>query len=104
MLGTVGVVDIIAKQFTPFNLSILVVLAVLCLPLTSGDTALRALRMVVADALNIDQKPLKNKLIIIVPSIILIYMCLFFAKSYSNQFGGTTNIMILAYYFINLHP
>ena len=87
MIGTVNVVDIIAKTFAPFNLSILVVLAVLCLPLTSGDTCLRALRMVIADALNLDQKPLKNRLIIMIPSIIVIYFCLFLAKVYSSQFS-----------------
>ncbi|MBQ2644172.1 carbon starvation protein A [bacterium] len=87
MIGTVNVVDIIAKNFTPFNLSLIVVFAVLCLPLTSGDTCLRALRMVVADALNLDQKPLKNRLIIMIPSIIAIYFCLYYAKVYSSQFS-----------------
>ena len=95
MIGTVGVVDIIAKQFTPFNLSLVVVLAVLCLPLTSGDTALRALRMVVADALNLDQKPLKNRLLILVPSMISVFLCLFYAKVYSNQFSSLWQYVML---------
>ena len=95
MIGTVNVVNIIAKEFTPFNLSIIVVLAVLCLPLTSGDTALRSLRMVVADALDLDQKPIKNRLIIIVPSIIAVFLCLFYAKVYSNQFATLWNYVML---------
>lgn len=95
MFGTVNVVNVIAKQFTPFNLSILVVLGVLCLPLTSGDTALRALRMVVADALDLDQKPLKNRLVIIVPSMITVFLCLFYAKVYSNQFASLWQYVML---------
>ena len=95
MIGTVNVVNIVAKEFTPFNLSIVVVLAVLCLPLTSGDTALRSLRMVVADALDLDQKPIINRLIIIVPSIIAIFFCLFYAKVYSNQFALLWNYVML---------
>lgn len=95
MVGTVNVVNVIAKQFTPFNLSVVVVFAVLCLPLTSGDTALRALRMVVADALNIDQKALKNRLIILIPSIISVFLCLYYAKSYSNQFASLWQYVML---------
>lgn len=87
MIGTVNVVDVIAKTFTPFNLSIIVVLAVLCLPLTSGDTCLRALRMVVADAIDLDQTPLKNRLLIMIPSIAAIFFCLYLAKVYSGQFS-----------------
>ena len=95
MVGTVGVVDIIAKQFTPFNLSLVVVLAVLCLPLTSGDTALRSLRMVIADALNLDQKPLKNRLVILVPSMLCVLFCLYFAKVHSNQFSALWQYVML---------
>ena len=95
MIGTVGVVDIVAKQFTPFNLSLIVVLAVLCLPLTSGDTALRALRMVVADALDLDQKPLKNRLLILVPSMLSVFLCLFYAKVYSSQFSSLWQYVML---------
>lgn len=95
MVGTVNVVNVIAKQFTPLNLSLIVVFAVLCLPLTSGDTALRALRMVVADALNIDQKSLKNRLIILVPSMISVFLCLYYAKSFSNQFASLWQYVML---------
>ena len=95
MIGTVNVVNTIAKEFAPLNLSVIVVLAVLCLPITSGDTALRSLRMVIADAFDLDQKPIKNRLIIIVPSIIAIFLCLFGAKNYSNQFATLWNYVML---------
>lgn len=95
MFGTVNVVNVIAQHFTPLNLSALVVFAVMLLPLTSGDTALRALRMVVADALHIDQKSLANRLIIIVPSMIMIFSCLYYAKVCSNQFSALWQYVML---------
>lgn len=95
MVGTVNVVNVIAKQFTPLNLSLIVVLAVICLPLTSGDTALRALRMVIADALNLDQKPIKNRLLILIPSMIFVFLCLYYAKSFSNQFASLWQYVML---------
>ena len=95
MFGTVNVVNVIAKQFTPFNLSLVVVAAVLCLPLTSGDTALRSLRMVVADALDLDQKPIKNRLVIIGPAILGVFLCLFYAKAYQDQFAALWQYVML---------
>lgn len=95
IVGTVGVVDIVAKHFAPLNLSIIIVLAVLCLPLTSGDTALRSLRMVIADALDLDQKPLKNRLIILLPSMLFVFLCLIYAKFCSNQFSSLWQYVML---------
>ena len=95
MFGTVNVVSVIAQHFTPLNLSAVVVLAVLFLPLTSGDTALRSLRMVVADALNLDQKFLKNRLLIIIPSMLAVFFCLFYAKVNSNQFSALWQYVML---------
>lgn len=95
MLGTVNVVNVIAQHFAPLNLSAIVVFSVMWLPLTSGDTALRSLRMVVADAFHIDQKSLKNRLIIIVPSMIAVFACLFYAKIHSNQFSALWQYVML---------
>lgn len=87
MIGKVNVVSTIAENFAPFGLSMIIVLAVFCLPLTSGDTGLRALRMVVADAFNIDQKPITNRLMILVPSMTIIFAILYFAKVHQDQFS-----------------
>lgn len=46
---------------------ILAILGVIVCPITSGDTAFRSARLTVADAINLDQEPLKNRLIIAVP-------------------------------------
>lgn len=52
-LGTVG--------------SILTFLGVVAAPITSGDTAFRSARLIVADMLNYDQKPIINRLIVSIP-------------------------------------
>ena len=95
MFVKVKEVNIIAQHFAPLNLSAIVVFSVMWLPLTSGDTALRSLRMVVADAFHIDQKSLKNRLIIVVPSMIAVFACLFYAKIHSNQFSALWQYVML---------
>lgn len=44
--------------------SILAVLGVVAAPITSGDTAFRSARLIVADILKFDQKPIKNRIMI----------------------------------------
>lgn len=51
---------------------ILAVLGVVFAPISSGDTALRAARLIVADALHIEQKSLKKRMLI---SIIIFAIC-----------------------------
>lgn len=46
---------------------ILAVLGVVAAPITSGDTALRSCRLIVADALKIDQKPILKRLLVSLP-------------------------------------
>lgn len=47
--------------------SILALLGVVAAPITSGDTAFRSARLIVADMLNYDQKPVINRLIVSLP-------------------------------------
>lgn len=47
--------------------SILALLGVVAAPITSGDTAFRSARLIVADMLNYDQKPIINRLIVSLP-------------------------------------
>ncbi len=53
MLGTVG--------------GILAIVGVVVCPITSGDTAFRSARLILAEWTKLDQKPIKNRLIITVP-------------------------------------
>ena len=87
LIGTVNVVNIIANKFVPLHLACLVTIAVIILPITSGDTALRGLRITIADAINLNQKKIINRLLIVVPIIICVLLILIWAKINSDSFS-----------------
>lgn len=87
IIGTVNVVNIIANKFVPFNLAFLVTLAIIILPITSGDTALRGLRITIAEAINLGQKKILNRLVIIIPIILCVLSILYWAKTNADSFG-----------------
>ena len=87
LIGTVNVVNIIANKFVPFHLAFLVTLAVIILPITSGDTALRGLRITIADALNLEQKRMINRLAIVIPIVICVLLVLVWAKINADSFS-----------------
>ena len=47
--------------------AVLAILGVVAAPITSGDTAFRSARLTIADLLKTSQKPIKNRLIIVIP-------------------------------------
>lgn len=47
----------------------LALLGVVAAPITSGDTAFRSARLIVADFLKLKQGPVKNRLLISLPSL-----------------------------------
>ena len=87
MIGTVNVVNVIANKFVPFNLAYLVTLVVIILPITSGDTALRGLRITIADSLNLEQKKIVNRLVIVIPILLCVLGILTWAKLNAGSFG-----------------
>lgn len=87
IIGTVNVVNIIANKFVPLNLAFLVTIAIIILPITSGDTALRGLRITIADALKIEQKKIPNRLAIVIPIILCVLGILVWAKTNSGSFS-----------------
>lgn len=50
---------------------ILAILGVVVAPITSGDTALRSARLIIADALRIDQRPIIKRLMVCIPLFLL---------------------------------
>ena len=50
---------------------VLAMLGVIACPITSGDTAFRAARLTIADAIGYDQRPHKNRLMIAVPLFVV---------------------------------
>ena len=86
LIGTANVVNIIADKFVPFNLACFVTLAVIVLPITSGDTALRGLRMTIADSIKLSQKKITNRLLIALPILFVVGISLIWAKLNSDSF------------------
>lgn len=55
---------------------ILAMLGVIAAPITSGDTALRSARLIIADFMKYPQKPIKNRLVISIPLFIATFVLL----------------------------
>ncbi len=55
----------------------LAILGVIFAPITTGDTALRSSRLMIADAFNFDQKKISNRLILTAPLLVIITILLF---------------------------
>lgn len=87
IVGTVNVVNIIADKFVPFNLAYLVTIAVVILPITSGDTALRGLRIIIAEAISLSQKKILNRIIVALPIILAVLGILIWAKMHAGSFS-----------------
>ena len=87
LVGSVNVVNIIANKFVPLNLAFLVTIAIIILPITSGDTALRGLRITIAETLEIEQKNIFKRLLIVVPIVICVLGILVWAKTNANSFS-----------------
>ena len=66
---------------------VLAILGVVGAPITSGDTAFRSARLIVADFLKIDQKPIHNRLVIAVPLFIAASALLWFNVANANGFN-----------------
>lgn len=67
------VVDVISHTTMGQVGAILALLGVVAAPITSGDTAFRGARLMVADILNLDQRPLMKRLVICVPLFLIGY-------------------------------
>ncbi len=59
--------------------AMLAVLGVIFAPITTGDTALRSARLIIADILNVEQKSIKGRLIIIAPLFLITMGLLIFS-------------------------
>ncbi|MBP1675706.1 MAG: carbon starvation protein [Bacteroidetes bacterium] len=70
------VVDLISKTWLGQFGGILALLGVIAAPLTSGDTALRSARLIAADFLKLDQKPVSKRLLISIPLFVLTFLVL----------------------------
>ena len=111
-------VGVIANTWFPKVIAVICVLGVISAAITSGDTALRSARLIVADFLHFDQKPIKNRLFVALPifaitAAVLVYS-LIDAKGFdviwryfawSNQVLATVTLWtITVYLFLKRKP
>ena len=87
LVGSANVINIIADTFVLPYLAFVVTLAVVILPITSGDTALRALRLALSDVLALKQNTVSNRFKIMIPIVFLLVLILYWAKCNSDSFG-----------------
>lgn len=57
---------------------VLAIVGVVIAPITSGDTAFRSARLIIADAINLDQKKISNRLIIAIPIFVIAFGIVWF--------------------------
>ncbi|MBO4306926.1 MAG: carbon starvation protein A [Bacteroidales bacterium] len=85
LLGGNAMVGVIAYQWFPKVIAIICILGVISAAVTSGDTALRSARLIVADFMHVDQKPIPKRLMVALPVFILAAGLLVF--SLANPLG-----------------
>ncbi|MCI5840090.1 MAG: carbon starvation CstA family protein [Peptoniphilaceae bacterium] len=77
----------ISRKFMGNIGGLLAIIGVIVLPITSGDTSFRALRLIIAEQMKIDQKDVKKRigisLVIFIPAVLILY----FAKTNPNGFN-----------------
>lgn len=81
------VVGIVAKNLLGSIGGIIAIIGVIVLPVTSGDTALRSLRLMTADALHIDQSKRRNRLALSLVIFSVVAFLLIFSKMNSEGFN-----------------
>jgi len=79
--GAVAIIGLVCKDMLGTVGGLLAILGVVVLPITSGDTACRSLRLMVGEFLKIDQKPAKNRVMISTVIFALVAVILYIAKS-----------------------
>ena len=82
-----AVVTAVSRKWLGLLGGILAVLGVVAAPITSGDTALRSARLIVADWLKLDQQPVRNRLLISIPLFVLTGLMLWFNIADENGFN-----------------
>lgn len=80
------VVDSITKNWLGTVGGILAILGVIAAPITSGDTAFRSARLIVADFLNLEQKSISKRLLISIPMFIIAIALLMYSLKDKNGF------------------
>ena len=82
-----GAVGVVCRDILGNVGGIVAMLGIIVLPITSGDTALRALRMSLAETLHLDQSTNGKRLALATPLFVLVAAILIFAKLNADGFA-----------------
>lgn len=82
-----AVVDIMCKEWLGVVGGVLALLGVVAAPITSGDTAFRSARLIIADFIRLEQHSIRNRLFICVPLFISAIILLFWQVNNPNGFN-----------------
>ena len=83
--------EFITKTFLGKGMGGITLIAVIILAITSGDTAMRSLRLSLAEIFKIDQKPFKKRLGICIPLIVIVALLLWWSNSSAKSFNNLWN-------------
>ena len=86
-----SVVNILCNEWLGTVGAILAVLGVVAAPITSGDTAFRSARLIIAESFNINQKPLMKRLSVAVPIFVLGLLVLIYSFKDKDGFAVIWN-------------
>ena len=85
------VLPAITTRFLGKGLGATTVVAVIILAITSGDTAMRSLRLSIAETFKMDQKPFLNRFLICLPLIAIVALLLLWSNQDAASFGKLWN-------------
>lgn len=109
--GATAMIGVISRYFLGNFGAVFAIIGVIVLPITSGDTALRSLRLIIAERFNIDQVAKSKRAMVSLAIFIPCGLILFFAKTnpagfqllwryfaFTNQFIAVFAMSMIAVY------
>ena len=86
-ISATSVVGVVCKNMLGPVGGLIAIIGVILLPITSGDTALRSLRLILADTFHIKQDSSKKRIFLALPVFAIAYIVLIFAKNDPSGFN-----------------
>ena len=86
-ISPTSVVGVVCKNMLGDWGGSLAIIGVIILPISTGDTALRALRLTIAELFHIEQKKMGQRLFLALPLFVLVTVILIWAKNDPNGFS-----------------
>jgi len=81
----------ITEEFLDSNIGMVTIIAVVILAVTSGDTAMRSLRLSLAENFHLPQKPFGNRLLLCLPIIVVVTLVLIWSNRDAKSFAVLWN-------------